>query len=520
MADEEHKSDAGSVPEDLETAQELIQELKEQLAARDREVEALRHRIDQLTRRLFGRQAEKIDFDARQLLLHSLFSTEAGREAVAALVADEDDGAAKRASSGPRRRGRQALPAELPRRRIEIKPAPEELVCEKCAGGKRQIGEDVTEELEYVPASFVVNQYVRPKLACPICESGVVEAELPARPIDKGIPGPGLLAQVVTSKYADHLPLYRQETIFTRSGIHIARQTQCEWVGAVAGLMEPIVREMRREVLGSRVIHCDDTSVTVQDRDHPGGSRNGYLWVYVGEQGDLVFDYTDSRSRDGPLAFLEGYRGYLQADAYAGYDEVFRRGDVTEVGCWAHARRRVYEAVKTALEPATLLLALIRRLYRVEREAREAKMDAAERLVLRQEKSRPILGLIEEQLESLSPRCLPKSPLGEAIGYAQRQWQALMRYTEDGILAIDNNVAENGLRQVVLGRKNYLFFGSDAGGRRAAILYSLVGTCKKIGLDPFAYLRDVIARVSTHPARRITELTPRGWKAQLLSSGA
>jgi hypothetical protein len=268
-----------------------------------------------------------------------------------------------------------------------------------------------------------------------------VEAELPARPIDKGIPGPGLLAQVVTSKYADHLPLYRQETIFTRSGIHIARQTQCEWVGAVAGLMEPIVGEMRREVLGSRVIHCDDTSVTVQDRYHPGGSRNGYVWVYVGEQGDLVFDYTDSRSRDGPLAFLEGYRGYLQADAYAGYDEVFRRGDVTEVGCWAHARRRVYEAVKTALEPATLLLALIRRLYRVEREAREAKMDAAERLVLRQEKSRPILGLIEEQLESLSPRCLPKSPLGEAIGYAQRQWQALMRYTEDGILAIDNNVA-------------------------------------------------------------------------------
>lgn len=522
MSGEDSKRDRDDLPGDAETLRELVRELKEQLATRDREVEALRHRLEQLARRLFGRKAEKLDFDERQLLLQPLFSTEAGRQVVAQLLGDNDEEGAARPPSRRRRRrsGRQGLPADLPRRRIELQPEPEDLVCGLCQGEKQPIGEDVTEELEYVPASLQVNQYVRPKLACPGCESGVVEAVLPARPIDKGIPGPGLLAHVVTSKYAEHLPLYRQEGILARSGVHISRQTQCEWVAATAALLDPIVAEMKHGLLGSRVIHSDDTSVTVQDRDHPAGSRKGFVWVYVAETSDLVFDYTDSRSRDGPLGMLAHYRGYLQADAYAGYDELFRQGAVIEVGCWAHARRRVYEAVKTALEPATLLLALIRRLYGVEREAREAEMDAAARLALRQEKSRPILQAIEEKLADFSTTCLPKSPLGEAIGYAQRQWQALTRYTEDGILAIDNNVAENALRQVVLGRKNYLFFGSDAGGRRAAILYSLIGTCKRIGIDPFAYLRDVIARVSTHPARRISELTPRGWKAQLAATPA
>ena len=317
---------------------------------------------------------------------------------------------------------------------------------------------------------------------------------------------------------ATHLPLHRQEGIFARSGITLSRRTLCDWVAVVADLVAPIVGEMKRTVLASHVIHSDDTPITVQDRGHPGGSRRGYLWVYEGDEGDLVYDYTPSRGRAGPLAFLAGYHGYLQADAYAGYDEMFTTGAVTEVGCWAHARRYVFEAVQTALEPATHLLALIRRLYAIEGEAHAAALDAPGRHALRVTESRPVLALIEEQIATLTPTVLPKSPFGEALGYLRRQWRALRRYTEDGALAIDNNAAERALRLVAVGRKNWMFAGSDAGGRRAALLYSLVGTCKHLGVDPFAYFRDVIGQVATHPMRRIAELTPRGWQAQRLAA--
>jgi transposase len=388
--------------------------------------------------------------------------------------------------------------------------------CARCATAKTRIGEDITEELEYAPAVLWVHEYVRPKYACPQCEAGVVQAGLPARPIEQGRPGPGLLAQVVTAKYADHAPLHRQEGIFARSGVALSRRTLCDWVAAVAELVAPIVGEMQRTVLTSHVIHSDDTPITVLDRGHPGGSRRGYLWVYGGEQGDLVYDYTPSRSRAGPVQFLAGFHGYLQADAYAGYDAVFASGVVTEVACWAHARRYVFEAVQTALEPATHLLALIRRLYAVERAAQGAALDGPRRQALRAAESRPVLAGIEEEIARLTPTVLPKSPFGEALGYLRRQWRALTRYTDDGALAIDNNASERALRLVAVGRKNWMFAGSDAGGRRAALLYSLIGTCKHLRIDPFVYLRDVISRVATHPMRRIAELTPRGWQAQRL----
>lgn len=487
----------------------LLEELREQLRTSQRDNEKLRHQVDQLARRLYGRKTERVDPNQGELDLGTDPEPTAEDEAHRAPETAEE-------SASPRerpRRGRKKLPQDLPRKRIVLKPESKDLVCTCCAGEKRRIGTDITEELEYEPAVIYINEYERPKYACPRCEHGVTQAELPARPIEKGRPGPGLLAHVVVSKYSEHLPLYRQETVFPRSGVEISRRTLCDWVRAVAELGEPIVRYMKASVLTSKVIHSDDTGITVQDPRHPGGSRRGYLWVYGGEHEDLVYDFTPSRSRDGPLAFLGDYAGYLQADAYAGYDEVFRTGRVIEVGCWAHARRYFFDAVKTALEPATELLAQIRRLYAVERAAKE--LDATTRRALRQEKSDPILTQIEETLETIAPHHLPKSPMGEAIGYARRQWRALTRYTEDGDFAIDNNASERALRMVAVGRKNWLFAGSDAGGRRAAILYSLIATCKRIGIDPFAYLRDVIARVSTHPMRRISELTPRGWKAEL-----
>ncbi len=491
----------------------LIEELREQLRTSQRENERLRHQVDQLVHRLYGRKTERVDPNQVELDLGPVPERGSEDEVKNAPEADEEF-----ESKGERKRhGRRHLPKDLPRKRIVLEPDAKDLICPCCQGKKRRIGSDITEELEYEPAVIYINEYERPKYACPRCEEGVVQAQLPARPIDKGRPGPGLLAHVVVSKYSEHLPLYRQETVFPRSGIEISRRTLCDWVRAVADLGEPIVRYMKEEaVLASRVIHSDDTKITVQDKDHPGGSRTGYLWVYGGDQGDLVYDFTPSRSRDGPLAFLGDYEGYLQADAYSGYDEVFRAGRVIEVGCWAHARRYFYEAVKTALEPATELLALIRCLYGVERAAKD--LDAEARREIRQKKSSPLLDQVEETLKDLSPKHLPKSPMGEAIGYAQRQWRALTRYIDDGDLAIDNNASERALRMVAVGRKNWLFAGSDAGGRRAAILYSLIGTCKRIAIDPFAYLRDMIARVSTHPMRRISELTPRGWKAELAAA--
>lgn len=503
--------------------QALVAELHAQLRAAQHDNARLRHQLDQALRRLYGRKAERADAEPGQgALALGEPAAAAADEGIPEPPADPEEPAppAGAGTGGTlrRRRGRSPLPKDLPRQRTVLEPEAAALTCAHCATAKTRIGEDVTEELDYEPAVLRVHEYVRPKYACPQCEAGVVQAGLPARPIEQGRPGPGLLAQVVTAKYADHAPLHRQEGIFARSGMALSRRTLCDWVAAVADLVAPIVGEMQRTVLASPVIHSDDTPITVQDRGHPGGSRRGYLWVYGGVEGDLVYDYTPSRSRAGPLQFLAGFHGYLQADAYAGYDEVFASGAVTEVGCWAHARRYVFEAVQTALMPATHLLALIRRLYAVERAAQAAQLDATARQALRATDSRPVLTLIAEQIATLTPAVLPKSPFGEALGYLRRQWQALTRYTDDGGLAIDNNASERALRLVAVGRKNWMFAGSDAGGRRAALLYSLIGTCKHLRIDPFVYLRDVISRVPTHPMRRIAELTPRGWQAQRLAA--
>jgi transposase len=338
-----------------------------------------------------------------------------------------------------------------------------------------------------------------------------VIAPVPPTGIEKSVAAPGLVAHVLTSKYADHLPLYRQEAILERHGIDLPRTTMKDLVAQAAVRLEPIALAIQRSVLSGRVVGSDDTPVTYLET--PRGSATGYVWVYVGEKQEVAFDFTPGRSRDRPIAFVGDYRGYFQADAYAGYDELYAKGKVVEVACWAHARRHFHDALGTDPRAASEVLALIARLYDVERAAKG--LPESERQLVRLRDARPILEAIRRRLDTLEPSALPKGPLGQAIGYAKRNWAALLRYLEAGYLSIDNNAAERALRAIAVGRKNWLFAGSLDAGRRAATLMTLVGTCKLHDVDPFAYLRDVLVRRHATAPERIYDLTPRGWKAAI-----
>jgi transposase len=493
--------------------QAVLDELSSEIERLHKENAALRQRVQLLTHRLFGRRSEKGVAVVEQGVLPFEPAVAGPVQPQTTDEAPQED-TVERAPVRRRHVGRRRLPADLPRERVEIVPPASERHCATCDTEKVRIGADTTEELDYVPASFVIREYVRPKYACASCQQGVVQAVLPARPIEKGRPGPGLLAHIVSSKYADHLPLYRLEQIFARHGVEVTRRTLSEWNGAVADLLEPIVRAMHREqVCQSPWIQCDDTTLEVQDPSRAPQIRTGHLWAYRGELGEVVYDFTWSRNRDGPLKMLIDYCGYLQADAAPAYDDVFaQHPEIVEVGCWAHARRYFKEAMPTAAVPCAPVLAIIGQIYGVERAASDKRLDAPARQRLRQEQVRPILEKLHTYLQEHSGTALPKSPLATAIGYTLRHWAALTRYTEDGRLKIDNNGAEQALRPIVLGRKNWLFAGSEAAAHRTAILCSLVQTCKHLQINPFVYLRDVIERVSTHPARLVLELTPREWK--------
>jgi len=500
-----------ALPEHPDDLRQYCAQLLTELHEKSQLVEKLTHELALFRRYLYGRRSERLDVDPAQLLLEFASWLKAMQ---AATPAEAVPAISEPAPPAPRRsgHGRQRLPPMLPRRRVEHALPDEQCTCAACGARLVKIGEDTSEQLDYQPASLFVTEHVRFKYACQACEDQVVTSPLPAQPIDKGKPGPGLLAQVVTAKYADHLPLNRQVDIFARHGVDLSRQTLCDWVAATADLLEPIYEDLTARVLASQVIHTDDTTVPVQDPTRTQ-TRDGRLWVYVsdGAPADIVYDYTPTRSRAGPLAVLGNFRGYLQADAYAGYDALYATGRVVEVGCWAHARRYFWEAKATDAPRALTALGFIQQLYRVEAEAKG--LDAAARRTRRQDQAGPVLERFKPWIEDQVGVVLPKSPLGEAVTYARGQWTALTRYLEDGALAIDNNAAERALRRVVTGRKNWLFCGSDAGGTRAAILYSVVATCKAHRIDPWTYLRDVLERIPTHPNRRRAELLPRAWKA-------
>jgi transposase len=384
--------------------------------------------------------------------------------------------------------------------------------CPCCGEVRQEIGRQTSEQLEYIPAELKVIEHIRVKYACRGCEEHVAIAAKAPQPIAKGLPGPGLLAHTVLSKYGDHLPLYRQEDILMRHGVVIRRSTLCDWIASAADLAEPLYERMGDLVRASRIIHTDDTPVKLLD-PLLGKARTARFWAYIGDAGHpyTVYDFTDSRKRDGPAKFLEGFEGYLQADAYGGYDGLYRdpRRNILEVACWTHTRRYWWEARMTDSRRAHEALAYIGRLYQIEELVRDAA--AEEVRAARQTHALPVLEEFRDWLDSQQPHVLPKSPIGQALRYTSGQWDALVRYCEDGQLAIDNNVSERTVKIPAIGRKNWLFVASRAGGRRAEILFSLVATCKATAVEPWAYLRDLFTRLPSLPDDQLDELLPDRW---------
>jgi transposase len=496
------------LPTDVSTLQGMVRELLATVADLRKTLEAQQQRIDDLTRRLYGKKSERVT---------------GGDPGPADSPAHPPD----QPHARPARRrghGRRPLPGHLPRERVEFDLTEAEKACPCCSRPRVRIGAETSEQLDYRPASLFVVERVRHTYACPSCSRTADPADdpvptiattpLPPQPIGKVLPGPGLLAHVVVSKFADHLPLYRQAGILIRHGVDISRSTLGGWITAAAELLKPLVDRMAKLVRESRIIQTDDTPVPVLD---PGARRTriGHLWVYLGDAAHpyTVFDFTPTYSGEGPRAWLGDYAGYLQADALKQYDPLFERAPPRpiEVGCFAHARRKFHDARATDPARSHEAMARIRRLYDIEAQVRP--LDDAGRLAARRARARPVLDALFAWLEAQRPQVLPKSPIGNAIAYALGNRAALSRYSDAGFLQIDNNACERALRAVAVGRKNYLFAGSDAGGRSAAVLYSAVGTCRRLGLDPYRYLQEAFGRIPGLPAGQLDEFLPDRWAA-------
>jgi transposase len=476
---------------------------QERLLSRDSEIEHLKLLVAKLRRMIFGAKSERVtrEIEQLELKLEEL-------EAVGAERTSTEQASSREETPRPSRR---PLPEHLPREVHTHMPLSE--ACPDCGGELRRFGEDVSEMLEYVPSSFKVLRHVRPKLSCRSCEK-VVEAAAPSRPIDRGIPGPGLLAHVLVSKYADHLPLYRQAEIYAREGVDLDRSTLADWVGSASKLLGPLVDHVRQHVVAASKIHADDTPVPVL-APGMGKTKTGRLWTYVRDDrpaGDTTppgvwFAYTPDRKGEHPRGHLTNFSGTLQADGYAGFHHLYDTGRIQEAACWAHVRRKFFD-IESAHKSAIAAEAIrrIAALYAVESEVRGKPPEL--RREIRQSRSRPTLMELRSWFEKILATLSRKSETAIAIRYALSRWRALTRYLDDGRIEIDNNSAERALRTVCLGRKNFLFAGSDDGGDRAAAIYTLTGSARLNGLDPELYLRHVLERIADHPITRIGELLP------------
>ena len=515
LAERQAEYDALIVEQDT-----LIDRIKQEAAE---QMEALRLRletekkaeIDAILRRFYGSKSER--FDPRQLLLFGL-QVDAMPLDEASIQEESGEQLVTRRVRNRHKHGRRQLPDHLPRIEIEHDLTDAAKPCPCCGEMRHRIGQEVSEQLEYLPASFKVLRHIRHTYACKRCETTAIEPRIqtaakPPQPIDKGLAGPGLLAYVITSKLGDHLPLYRLEHIFERSGVSIARSTMCAWLRAAAELLGPLVSLMSERVKQSRVIHTDETRVPVQ-APGTGQCRKGRIWTYIGDHENpyIVYDYTPDRGRAGPSNWLAGYKGYLQADAYGGYDGIYHKGDVTEVACWAHARRKFFDAKETDGKRSAHMLALVGKLYELERQAKDLTVEA--RLDLRRQESMPVLELIKAWLEEESRVVLPRSPMAGAIGYMRNQWEALCVYSTRGFLAIDNNAAERALKRVAIGRKNWLFAGNDRAGQTAATLYSLIASAERHGVDPQRYLTSLLANLPSTPVGELEQFLPNVWKRE------
>jgi transposase len=397
--------------------------------------------------------------------------------------------------------GRTKLPESLRREEIIIEPSADITGCKK-------MGEEITEVLEYQPGELYVKQYRRIKYARPGGE-GVLIGELPVRPVEKAMAGPGLLAQVVIDKYADHLPLYRQMQRFERSGIKLPYSTLTDWVSATCKLIAPLYESLKAEVLQSNYLHADETPIKVLDKSKQGETHRGYYWVYHNSIKKVVlFDYREGRSREGPSEILENFSGYLQTDGYNAYDIFDGQNQIRHIHCMAHARRMFNDALDNDKSRAEYAMGQIQQLYAIERRCGQQGMPYAQIKHMRQQEALPILAGLGKWMKEQYMQVTPKSAIGKALAYSIERWDKLSRYTEDGMLNIDNNPVENSLRPVAIGRKNYLFAGSHEAAKRSAMLYSLIGTCKMHGVEPFAWLKNVLEIIPAHPINKIKELLP------------
>ena len=513
-------TDVTKLPSDTQTLQAMVTEQSATIASLTSQLAKLQHYVEQLLRARYGPRGEQLDPAQRML-----FDRTAADEKKTSPPAGE----VVRVKEHERRGGgRQELPEHLERVVVEHDLTAEAKQCPGCGEERTRIGCEESEQLEYEPAKLFVLRHRRWKYACRHCQEHVAIAPPAAKPIEKGLPGSGLLAALATGKYADHLPLYRLEDIFFRSGVDLARSTLSRWALATADLVRPLYDFMVEAVLQLRAIHTDDTPMPVLDPTF-AHTRTARLWVYCGDWRHpfTVYDYTTSRKRDGPQQFLNGYTGYLQADAYGGYDGIYTGGLVKQVLCWAHARRKFFEARIVQPDQAHAALAFIARLYAVEDELNGLRYTISEtsdlvqvtrkwhreRRRIRQRESLPILAEFKKWLETTEHKVLPKSPVGQAIGYVLPRWDGLTRYCDDGCLAIDNNLSERMIRPCAIGRKNFLFFGSDDGGRAAAVLYSIMASAKANQVEPFAYVRDLIDTFANDSEPDLTRLLPNIWIA-------
>lgn len=514
-------TEAASHPDDVSLCHQIMDEQQATITGLQRRTERLEHYVEQLLRSKYGPRSERVD--PNQLPLFDDADGEPSPDASPPADAERQDAAVVREH---RRRGggRQSLPDHLPRETIEYDLSDDEKCCPACGEERQRIGCEKSEQLEFVPAVLKVLEHVRWKYACRCCQEHVSIADPPSKPIEKGLPGPGLLSAIVVGKYADHLPLYRLEDVFARAGVELSRSTLCRWALRTADLLEPLYRLMIERVRSSDAIHTDDTPVPVLDPTLPK-MRTARFWVYCGDWRNpyTVYDYTTSRKRDGPASFLEDFEGYLQADAFAGYDGIYAGGRVQQVLCWAHARRKFFEARTAQPEPAHRALASIGRLYAVKREAQSlingegltterAWQDwHRRREELRRQQSLPVLGEFYGWLQEVQRQVLPKSPVGRAIQYMLPRWGGLTCYCENGALAIDNNLSERMVRPCAIGRKNWMFLGSDNGGKAAAILYSIMASAKANQVEPFAYVQDLLVQISGEPPDDLSDMLPDQW---------